>query len=212
MQTDDLITLLSRQPGSEWRPPRWRWRIALAAAVVAAFGLMWLTVGMRDRAQAPFDTVAFGFKIGLCLATLSAAFALVRRRSVPGHRDGPWPWAIALLLAVLAATAVTTWWPADPMARQALWQSDTIGQCLLMIPLFALPAGLLLGWAARLEANTSPTASGAAIGLAAGAIGALAYAMHCPMDNPVYLLCWYVPALLISTGMGRLLGARLLRW
>jgi hypothetical protein len=212
MRTDELIALLARQPGADWRPPRGRWAVALMAGMALAFLAMALSLGPRDPQLWPYLTAGFALKLALCLSLWLVAVQLAWRRSLPARGDGPWRSAVpglALLLLVLAAAA---WLPADAAARHAQWWSPTILTCLLSIPLLGLPAGLLLGWAARQGAATDPAASGWAVGLSAGACGALAYAFHCPMDAPAYLLCWYLPAIALTGVLGRWAGRRWLRW
>jgi hypothetical protein len=54
--------------------------------------------------------------------------------------------------------------------------------------------------------------AGAAAGLASGSLGALVYTLHCPEMAAPFLSIWYLLGVLIPTGIGALLGPRLLRW
>jgi negative regulator of sigma F NrsF-like protein/sigma-70-like protein len=51
-----------------------------------------------------------------------------------------------------------------------------------------------------------------ACGLAAGAMGALAYSLHCPEPAAPFPGFWYLLGMLIPTAVGMALGPRLLRW
>jgi hypothetical protein len=54
--------------------------------------------------------------------------------------------------------------------------------------------------------------AGAAMGFAAGAMGALVYSVHCPELAAPFLGFWYLLGMLIPTAIGMALGPRLLRW
>jgi len=49
-------------------------------------------------------------------------------------------------------------------------------------------------------------------GLVAGAIGAMAYALHCPNDSLPFVAFWYGGTIVLCTLAGAALGPRLLRW
>ena len=61
-------------------------------------------------------------------------------------------------------------------------------------------------------APTQTRLAGAAVGLLAGAIGAMAYTLHCPEMGAPFLAIWYVAGVLVPTVAGALLGPRMLRW
>jgi hypothetical protein len=96
------------------------------------------------------------------------------------------------------------------------WSASLIGQhaafCVFFIPVLSLVplAGLML--ALRNSAPESPRLAGAVAGLAAGGIAAAIYAWHCPDDSPLFVAVWYVLAITIVTGVGTLIGGRILRW
>ncbi|ESQ83686.1 hypothetical protein AEAC466_11815 [Asticcacaulis sp. AC466] len=75
-------------------------------------------------------------------------------------------------------------------------------------------AGLLLLWRfwLRRSASSHPTALAAMSGLATASLMASAYALHCNMDAPVYMVLIYGLAVAIFTGFATLLGRRLLKW
>ena len=49
-------------------------------------------------------------------------------------------------------------------------------------------------------------------GLVAGAIGAAAYAFHCPDDSLPFVALWYGTAIAFCAAVGAILGPRVLRW
>ena len=82
----------------------------------------------------------------------------------------------------------------------------------LCIPLFATVPFILLIWALRKGAPTNLKRTGAIAGLVAGALGAMAYAFHCPDDFLPFLAIWYGGLIALCAFVGSRLGPRLLRW
>lgn len=54
--------------------------------------------------------------------------------------------------------------------------------------------------------------AGAAVGLLSGALGAVAYSLHCPDMGAPFIGTWYLLGMLIPTLIGATLGRTLLRW
>ncbi|MBW8881059.1 MAG: DUF1109 domain-containing protein [Asticcacaulis sp.] len=75
-------------------------------------------------------------------------------------------------------------------------------------------AGLIALWRLwlRRSASSHPVALGAMAGMGTASLMAAAYALHCTMDAPVYILFVYSAAVAIISGLAALLGGRLLRW
>jgi hypothetical protein len=67
-------------------------------------------------------------------------------------------------------------------------------------------------WALRQLAPTRLTLAGALAGLFAGGAGAFVYAFHCPETAAPFVALWYSAGILLTAGLGALLGPRLLRW
>jgi hypothetical protein len=84
--------------------------------------------------------------------------------------------------------------------------------CSAYIVLFALLplAGLL--YTIRRQASTRPALTGAVIGLAAGGLGAAVYALHCGEASLPFLLIWYTLGMALTSALGAMVGAWLLRW
>ena len=64
----------------------------------------------------------------------------------------------------------------------------------------------------RALAPTRLRQAGALAGGAAGACGALAYALSCPEASPTYVALWYTAGIAGCAAAGALAGPRLLRW
>jgi hypothetical protein len=84
--------------------------------------------------------------------------------------------------------------------------------CLLCIPLFAVLPFIALVWFLRNGAPTNLRLTGAITGLLAGALGATAYAFHCPDDSVPFIAFWYASMVGFCSLIGALLGPKLLRW
>jgi hypothetical protein len=54
--------------------------------------------------------------------------------------------------------------------------------------------------------------AGALVGLAAGAVSALGYSLHCMDDTVPFVAVWYGGTIALCTLAGAVLGPRLLRW
>jgi hypothetical protein len=98
------------------------------------------------------------------------------------------------------------------MARQDMIFGPEWMMCLACIPVFAIAPFATLIWALRMAAPTDLRRTGAIAGLVAGALGATAYAFHCPGDSIPFIAIWYGLPVLFWTLLGAILGPRLLRW
>jgi hypothetical protein len=96
-------------------------------------------------------------------------------------------------------------WPDALMGSS--WQQCPWRVVALSIPVFA---GLCIAF--RRQAPTDLTAAGAAAGLLAGGVAATFYALACTESSAAFVLVWYSAGIGISTGLGALLGPKLLRW
>ncbi|MEY3253450.1 MAG: hypothetical protein RL227_2423, partial [Pseudomonadota bacterium] len=76
----------------------------------------------------------------------------------------------------------------------------------------SLPALAAAMWALRGLAPTHPAQAGAAAGLFAGALGAFGYSLACDELALPFIAAWYTLGVLLTAGLGALLGPRVLRW
>lgn len=213
MKTDDLITLLARQPDA--RPARHPVRdaaLATLAGLGLAFGLMALLLGPRPDLAEALGSPLYWQKTGALAALAALASAVAYRSGLPGRPPGiaaPLRWAPAAWLAVAAGLTVVA---APAGERVALFLSPTILVCLTMVPVLAVPTAAAMVWALRRAAPTDPPRAARAIGWAAGAIGGFAYAFHCQADQPAYVLAWYGLAIALTVVATRAIASRWLRW
>jgi hypothetical protein len=81
------------------------------------------------------------------------------------------------------------------------------------IPIIGVVPFAVLVWAVRrFAAPTDLVRTGALVGLAAGGISAMGYALHCMDDSVPFVALWYGGTIAFCTLAGALLGPRLLRW
>ena len=212
MNTNKLIDVLSTnlepvEPRASTRTVWW----ALVIATAAAFCVMLTTVGLRPGVVS--DGRGFlALKLVFAVSLAGGGVAWLVRSMQPA-RDMRAPfWLLALPFATLAVAG------AVDLLRDASapWSRMLLGtqwaMCIACIPLFAAIPFATLIWAARTGAPTNLACTGAMAGLAAGALGAVAYAFHCPDDFLPFVAVWYGGGIAFCALVGWLLGPRLLRW
>lgn len=211
MKTDEFIRALASDHVRTASPGHVLARDLACGGAVAFVGFL-LTLGMRPDLADALASPRFLLKPVLTLILFIAAVALLLRMARPGadwgHRSRVLLVAPLILLAAVIIELMRL--------PQAQWAGYAVGTnrfwCLTMIPLLAVvPLGCTLH-ALREAAPTRPRITGAVAGLAAGALAATFYALHCSDDSPLFVAIWYVLALAIVTAAGALGGSQLLRW
>lgn len=215
MQTDDLITALSREPARH-KGGAPTTVILLAAGVALFLALMLSALWLKPRADLAASLVThnhtFLLKLIFTFGVVAAAVPIVRDLSVPGYRVH-WrsiliaaPFVLIMLLALreLAALPVTDW------SHHVSFESWL--DCLWQVPALAIPAFVILMLSVRRLAPTNLVRTGAYVGLLAGAIGAVGYALHCHHDSVAFVALAYTVAILEMAAAGALIGPRLLHW
>lgn len=213
MKTDDLITALAADfsPVDPTQADR-RFFVKLAVGAMVALAAMLVFMGTRaDLNTAAFSSM-FWMKLLFPASLAVAALVALRRLSYPGMRLGRAPAAAALAVTLVWLIAGLVLLTAPAGERLALVLGETWIECPVSITLLSIPALGLAFWATRELAPTRLSLAGAAAGLFAGAVAALAYALHCPETQAPFLAVWYVLGMLIPTGAGALLGRRFLHW
>lgn len=185
--------------------------VVLLTVVGAVFVVS--TLGFRDRfldatATDPMFLIRTGLLVVLGAASLTAATSMARP-AVGTSRSG-WRWAALAALTVPIAAAVAALVGQTPIAER-LHPVNGV-ECLTYSIGIGLVLGAVLTWWLKRGAPTSPERAGTVTGLAAGSLGALAYSMHCPHNDIVYIGLWYTLAIAATTVAGRLVIPRLVRW
>ena len=202
--TDDLIQGLSEQAGSGGTAASLQRALlaALLLSLAAATLLVWVVFGFREDLAAVAMRAPFLFKAGGGLALAAGAYLLVRRATLPATGR------LSLLLMFPGLL---------PFALFALDDPKNLGSleaafCSADISLLALPALWLILAAMKKGAPTSPARAGALAGLLAGSLATAAHALSCRNDQGMSVLIWYGAAILLLTGLGSLIGRRVLKW
>lgn len=213
MTTSELTKALATElsPIDPMRVDR-RFYFKLAGGTVLAVVAMLLLIGVRPDLANASALPMFWIKLLFPASLAAAALVGLRRLSYPGMRLGRVPVAVALPVAVVWTTASLVLLAAPTAERAQLVMGETWLECPITITLLSLPVFGLAFWAARELAPTRLSLAGTAAGLFAGATAAFAYAIHCPETQAPFLAVWYVLGMLIPTGVGALLGRRLLHW
>lgn len=184
----------------------------LALVVVLTVSVTWLQPRTDLAANLAGHNYIFVLKLIFTVGVVAAALPALRDLSVPGRRIrwgsvltvAPFVTIMTFALHELARTPVSEW---SHHVGEASWLG-----CLLRIPALAIPAFIILALAVRGLAPTNLTRAGAYVGLLAGAIAAVGYALHCHDDSVAFVAISYSLAMLEMTLIGALVGPRVLRW
>ena len=208
-----LIAALAEDLAPVRRVRPWEGIALIAAATLAAaFGAgavysFWSGILTGDAS--PYFWITNGLLLLLGAASTGALVA----GALP--RVGPRPnaplWAFAML-GVLPLAAVTQLVRAPAAhVHDGLADPDAL-HCLGS----ALTAGLVVGIAAvlflRRGAPVALARQGWLTGLAAGALGSLAFGMTCPLDGIAHLGLWHVLPVPVAALAARLIVPSLIRW
>jgi hypothetical protein len=213
MKTGDWIALLATHAGAaDTHAVGQRHAIAVACGAAGALVITIVALGLRPDLASAARLPMFWIKLAFPLAVAAAALAVTVRSSRPGVPVGFVAFAVGAPVLVLWSYAALVLAAVPPGARPALLMGQTWRICPLNIALVSVPVFAMLFWALKGLAPTRPALSGATAGLLAGAIGAAAYALHCPEMEAPFLAIWYVLGMLVPAAAGAMLGQRLLRW
>jgi hypothetical protein len=211
MKTENLIAALAADNRTEQPPRLFLWPALLLALAVVVL-VVRMTLGFRaDLLQSLGEPLAvMRFVLTAALGLLGVRLALILARPEGRSLARLWPVAVpaAVALGLLAWAYVTT--PAD--GRQMALVGKTMVTCLVMIPLLSVLPVAAIMVALRKGATTTPALAGFAAGLGGGGLAAMAYAMHCIEDSPLFYVTWYGLAIGGVTAVSTLIGARFLRW
>jgi len=211
MKTDDLIAALAADGQTEQPPRAFLWP-ALVLALAMAVLVLWATLGFRadliPSLGDPLSVMRFVLTASLGAAGVRLALVLARPEGRSHARFWPMSVPLAVALGLLAWAYVTT--PAD--GRQMALVGKTMVTCLVTIPLLSVLPVVAILLALRKGATTAPALAGFAAGLGGSGLAAMAYALHCTEDSPLFYVTWYGLAMCLVTVLATLIGARVLRW
>ncbi len=213
MKTDDLVSMLATGAGAvDAKAPARRFLLAVGGGASIAALLMAATLQVNPVLASYAREPMFWVRETFCATLAVGGLMAVARLARPGATL-TWlrPILVAPILAMwLLAAAVLL--GADAADRIGLVRGISWTECSRNIALLAVPVFAAIVWLMKGLAPTRLRLSGAAAGLAAGAVGALVYTLHCPELEAPFLALWYVSGMLIPAAVGAAAGPRLLRW
>ena len=214
MRTNELIEMLSTNiEPTDHRRLRYGLGLAAALGAVAALCVALLSLGVRPDLYHPGVLGFLLLKVAFGAGIVLLAGWMLTKVARPGGETRIRAWVAAapflgvvLLAALSLASAPSAHW--DHMLLGQMWL-----ECLVSIPIIAVVPFAVLIWAVRrFAAPTDLVRTGALVGLAAGGISAMGYALHCMDDSVPFVALWYGGTIAFCTLAGALLGPRLLRW
>lgn len=213
MSTDPLIDRLATDLRPVRRRTPWRDATILLALGVIEIACV-LTLGlMRPDLSHAMQTPSFWWKTGSLsvIAAVGGATTLLSLDPTRSPRRG------LRIVGVLALAALVLGWLVDVIQTDpaGFWQRIDAAHgiiCARKIVEMSLPAVLALGLLARRGAPVDARGTAWAVGVTAAAFGALAFALACPFDDPLYLAVWYSVACGVVTLATRLILPLLTRW
>jgi hypothetical protein len=211
VKTDDLINALARGVEPAERPA-WKRKLLLTVIVGLLVALVLVAIGLGVRTD--IGTARMPIMMKAMFAALSAAIILpiALQLMKPGRPLGWRIGSVVLFVAVCVIATVVALMGEEPGERMAMWMGNGVPWCVVLIPVLAAPTSAGLLWLMRAFAPTRLALTGAAIGGFAGGVGAMAYAMYCPVDSVAFVTTWYVLGIALSAAIGAVVGARVLRW
>ena len=212
MKTENLIAaLVADGPSIETSIAR-KVALAMACGLALSAALFIWQLGWRPDIGEARGTLPFLFKFVVTAAVLIPATLLTAHLARPDATPGLWGWAL-LIAPLLLVAGVSAELVASPIN---VWTAKLIGTnavaCVTLIVLLSTSPFAALFFALSQGAPAEPGLAGAVAGIAAGALAATLYAMHCTDDSPLFVATWYTIGIGVMALAGSVLGKRLLRW
>jgi hypothetical protein len=213
MNTDDLIASLSSDvPRVRRGAVGRRILFGLIAGGVLSIALVVVWMGVRPDLGQAMHGFPFWMKWTYTFSLAIAALVMAAQLARPDTRHLRGLWLIAIPVLLLASVGAMELIRTPPGEWLRMWLSYSWMQCPWRVLALAMPIFIGLLWSFRRLAPTRLRAAGATAGLAAGAFAATVYCLHCPEVSAIFVLTWYSLGILLATGLGALLGPRLMRW
>jgi hypothetical protein len=213
MKTDELVALLSTNPEPVDRGlVRRTLYVALAAGLIVSLGLALVGLGIRSDLTMAGALIFLVVKLCFAVGIVSLALVYLTRLARPGgERKAPYFLVAMPFLVIVVVAAISL-----GIAPSSHWDKMIMGdqwlECLLSIPIIAIVPFATIIWAVRRAAPTNLVRVGTFVGLVAGGVSAIAYALHCTDDSLPFVAVWYGGTIVLCTLAGAALGPRLLRW
>jgi hypothetical protein len=213
MMTEELIRALARdvKPVPRRAIER-RIAVGITAGAVITVLLIAALLGFRPDLDLAMRGFPFWMKWGYTISLGVGAVIVTTSLARPDARNLRWLWLLSAPILLLAGIGVAEMVNAPADTLLAMWLGGTWDKCPWLVLLLSLPIFVGLLWSFRRFAPTRLRAAGAAAGLTAGAWAATLYCLHCPEVSAIFVLTWYSLGIALATGLGALLGPRVLRW
>jgi hypothetical protein len=183
----------------------------VAGGTVTLIALLF-TLGLNPQLPEAAMRYPFWVKWGYSLSLGTLALGAVRQLARPDAALPRWLWLLAMPVLALAAIGIFEMAQVPPGKWLEMWLGKTWWLCPWLVLTLAMPIFIGLLWSFRRLAPTQLRAAGAVAGLAAGAIAAMIYCLHCPEMSAIFVLTWYTLGIVLAAGIGALIGPRVLRW
>jgi hypothetical protein len=177
-------------------------------AMIGVIGIFGIQPELNSFAHG--EPLALKSAYAISLAGIAAALTLLLARPEGRAQMGARWIALPVAALALLALAELSRTPMDHWSHMLMGESWA--QCPWRIAALSVPVFLGLCIAIRTQAPTNLRASGAAAGLLSGAVAATVYALACTESAAAFILVWYSLGIALATGLGALLGPKLLRW
>jgi hypothetical protein len=213
MKTDDLVALLSTNPGPvDRRSVARTLHVALAAGSIVALGIALAELGVRSDLLTARAFVFLLLKLAFTVGIVGVASIYLTRLASPGGERKTSTVLVAIPFGAIAVVSVISLGFAPSSHWDKMIAGDQWLECLLSIPIIAIVPFAAAIWAVRRAAPTNLARTGAFAGLIAGGVSAMVYALHCTDDSLPFVAVWYGGTIMLCTLAGAALGPRLLRW
>lgn len=209
MRSEDLIRTLASEaePVRRLAHPAWRvvYWLSLSLVYVAVVVLI---MGPRPDIGVKLGEPRFVLEITAAFLTSIMAAAAAFCAGCPGRpvweRFAPLP----MLVLWLATLGQSCW---QEVAAAGLTLRPDFA-CFPNIVIAGLVPGALMLYMVRRGAPLAPVLTTALAALAAAALGAAALRLYHLQDASIMILVWQFGSVAIITGLGALIGRKLLRW
>jgi len=213
VRTDDLIDALASDAGEARPPPPRRLALVAGLGALAALVLVLAWLHTRPDLMPAMRGGMFWMKALYTGALGVAGYLAIERLARPGG-SGRRGWilgGVVLGLFALVGVIQAMMSPDIQMALRMLrghsWTRCSPNILALSLPMLAL--GL---WTVRGMAPTRPILAGFATGLFSGGVAATVYGLHCPEHTFTFVALWYSLGVLLTAGLGAVIGRWALRW
>jgi hypothetical protein len=209
-ETDHVIRTLAKQAGARRSTPSYDAVLIIGAALslLSAVALVLVFFGVRQAdLQATLANTSFHHKDASMLTLACGGILLARFAGRPGSN-------VLAFASLLPGAAILLFGAATDASGLPMMGASNISvpSCVAAIVLLSLPALAIVLAAIRTGVPTRPTFGGGVAGMLAGAIGGAAYAIVCKNDGALFVAVWYMVAVAIVTGLGALIGRKVLAW